>query len=79
MDISAEKEDIIRRFKQVNDIDLIKAIKSLLDFGLQRQEDDYEDDPELNESIKRGINELENGMGIPHEQVMAEIRKRYGL
>jgi hypothetical protein len=38
MDISAEKEEIIRQFKLVHDIGLIKAIKGLLDFGLNRGE-----------------------------------------
>ena len=76
MDISAEKEEIIRRFKQIHDVDLIKAIKSLLDFGLHKQTDD---DEALEASINRGISQCENGMGIPHEEVMADLRKRYNL
>ena len=33
MDIQAEKISIIKQFKQINDIDLIHAIKSLLDYA----------------------------------------------
>ncbi|MCB9226343.1 MAG: hypothetical protein H6578_04145 [Chitinophagales bacterium] len=36
MDIKLEKDNIIKRFEKINDIDLIKAVKSLLDFGLKR-------------------------------------------
>lgn len=75
MDISAEKEEIIRRFNLVHDLDLIKAIKSLLDFGLHRQDEDEA----LEESINRGLDQLDKGLGMPHEEVMADIRKRYNL
>ncbi len=78
MDISAEKEDIIRRFKRVNDIDLIKAIKSMLDFALHKQEGE-EHDAALEASIQRGIDQSEKGLGRPHEEVMADLRKRYNL
>ena len=40
MNIAAEKKDIIRRLNLVNDADLLQAFKSLLDFGLQKQEGD---------------------------------------
>ena len=77
MDISAEKEEIIRRFNQVHDIGLIKAIKSLLDFGLAHQ-DEYDDqaDPALKASIEKGINDADNGRVRPYDEFMAEIRKR---
>ncbi len=77
MNIAAEKAEIIRRFNEVHDAGLIKAIKSLLDFGLDRQEDSY--DPELEASIDRALQQSEQGLSRPHEEVMAEIRKQYGL
>lgn len=72
MDISAEKAEIMRRFEEVNDVSLIRAIKSILDFGLSRQ--NREDD--LNSSIDRAIADAENGMLRPHEEVMKELRER---
>jgi len=79
--ISLEKEEIIRQFNLVHDINVIRAIKSLLELGLQRQdsEGEEEDKEALQASIQRGLHELENGMGIPHKQVMADLRKRYKL
>ena len=37
MDIQSQKAIIIERFKEVNDIDLINAIKNLLDFALKKE------------------------------------------
>jgi hypothetical protein len=79
MDISTEKKEIIKRFKLVHDIDLIKAIKSLLDFGLQKQQKDDKDDEALEASIQRGLSQSEKGLGRRHEEVMADLRKRYNL
>jgi len=74
MDISAEKEDKIKKFRQVHDLDLIHAIKSLLDFGIHKQ---INDDAALNASIDRALDQSKKGLSRPHEEVMAEIRKRY--
>jgi len=54
MNIAAEKEEIIRQFSLIHDEHLIKAIKSLLDFGLHRQEcEELEDeDVAMNESME---------------------------
>ena len=83
MDISVEKEEIIKQFNLVHDINLIRAIKNLLDFGLTRQdnigEGEEKDNEALQASIQRGLYELDNGMGIPHIEVMADVRKRYNL
>jgi hypothetical protein len=37
MDVSVEKERIIAQLRQVNDIALLNAVKSLLDFSLKQQ------------------------------------------
>jgi len=74
MDISLEKKEMIRKFQQVHDIDLIKAINSLLDFGIHKQTDD---EIALKASIDRAINESQKGLGRPYEEFMAEARKRY--
>lgn len=76
MDIGAEKEEVIRRVEKVHDLALIRAIKSLLDFGLSRQQTE---DEELKASIDRGLRESQEGDVTPHEHVMKEIRDRYKL
>ena len=42
MDIQSQKAIIIERFKEVNDIDLINAIKNLLDFALKKEKNNYD-------------------------------------
>ncbi len=74
MDISAEKEEIIRQFKLIQDIDLIKAIKSLLEFGLGKEKGD---DAALNASIDRAMSDSKNGLVRPYEEFMSEVRNRY--
>jgi len=39
MSIQAQKAIIIEQFKQIDDINLINAIKSMLDFALNKKED----------------------------------------
>jgi len=41
MNIQAQKAIIIDQFNQVNDINLINAIKSLLDYALQKENDAF--------------------------------------
>ncbi len=38
MDLQAQKAIIIEQFKQVNDINLINAIKNLLDYALKKEQ-----------------------------------------
>ena len=42
MNIQAQKAIIIEQFKQVNDENLINAIKSLLDYALEKEEEKME-------------------------------------
>lgn len=37
MDIQAEKINIIKQIQQINDIDLIKAFKGILDYAKQKE------------------------------------------
>ena len=73
MDIAQEKAEIIKQVEKVNDASLIQAIKSLLDFGLSRQEKDEA----LEASIDRGLNQSKKGETRLHNEVMTEIRARY--
>ena len=50
MDIQAQKTIIIEQFKQLNDINLINAIKSLLDYAIKKEKDIY-DIPEAQQQM----------------------------
>ena len=52
MDLQAEKTIIIEQFKQVNDINLIHAIKSMLDYASNKEADLY-DIPEEHKNVVR--------------------------
>jgi len=41
MDVQAQKAIVIEQFKHVNDINLINAIKSMLDYALNKETDVY--------------------------------------
>jgi hypothetical protein len=51
MNIQLEKEHIIEQIQQINDVDLIKALKSLLSYSQKKQE--VELIPEWHKSIVR--------------------------
>ena len=74
MDISI-KYKIVEKIIQTEDEVVLNEVKALL--GLS--EKDFWDD--LPEETKQSINvakaELDRGEGIPHEEVMEEVRKRY--
>ena len=42
MNVQAEKAIIIEQFKQVNDVNLIHAIKSMLDYAFKKEADIYD-------------------------------------
>ena len=39
IDVQAEKKAIIQRVEQIDDADLIQAVKSILDYGMRRNKD----------------------------------------
>jgi hypothetical protein len=42
MNIQTEKAIIIERFKQINDVNLIHAIKNMLDYALKKEQESLE-------------------------------------
>jgi len=50
MNLQAEKAIIIEQFKQINDVNLIHAIKSMLDYALKKEDDAY-DIPEEHQKL----------------------------
>ena len=76
MDIKAEKLDLIQWLLQLSDENVIAKIKEL-----KAEDTDWWDSlsPAEMEAIQEGIDELDRGEGIPHEQVMEEVRRKFGL
>lgn len=50
MNIKAEKAIIIEQFLKVNDIDLIHAIKKMLDYALKKEQESF-DVPETDQKL----------------------------
>ena len=74
MDI-ALKYKIVEKIIQKNDDTLLNEIKSLV--GLS-EGDFWNDIPsEIKQAVSRAKNELDRGEGIPHVQVMAEMKKHF--
>ena len=74
MDI-AQKNKIVEKIMQSEDDVLLNEIESLLTGS---KHDFWNDLPDaVKKSIDKAKTELDNGEGIPHQQVMAEVRARY--
>ncbi len=71
MDIQAEKLELVQAILNIDDVSVIKKIKTIL----KKREHDWFDDltEEQQESIKRGLEELDRGEGIPHEEAMRRL------
>jgi hypothetical protein len=50
MNVQVQKAIIIEQFKQVNDVNLINAIKSMLDYALKKEKDVF-DIPETHQEL----------------------------
>lgn len=82
MNLQAEKLTLIQQLIQVDDEALLLAIKKMLEFGLKHQgesQTDFWDEltEEQKSRVEESIRQLEAGQGIPHEEVMASLRKKY--
>jgi predicted transcriptional regulator len=72
MNIETEKKEIVQQLERVNDIRLLKAIRNLIEFGLNK-------DIDLEKSIDRGLQQSEKGEGREHQEVMKELRTRFKI
>ncbi len=74
MDISI-KYKIVEKIIQSNDDGLLNEIKSLV--GLS-EEDFWDDLPaEIKQAVNQAKSELNRGEGIPHSQVIADVKGRF--
>lgn len=74
MDI-ALKNKIVEKIIESNDENLLNEIKSLV--GLSDRDFWGDLPPEVKQAINQAKGELDRGEGIPHAQVMTEIKSRF--
>lgn len=74
MDISI-KNKIIEKIIQSNDENLLNEIKSLV--GLSEGDFWAELPAEVKQAVDKAKGEFNRGEGIPHSQVMAEVKNRF--
>ncbi|MEJ7779174.1 MAG: hypothetical protein WKF68_06260 [Daejeonella sp.] len=74
MDI-ALKYKIVEKIIQSNDDSLLNEIKSLV--GLSEVDFWNELPTELKQALNKAKGELDRGEGIPHSQVISEIKNRF--
>ena len=73
MNIATEKEQIMKRINEEEDLSVIHAIKELLDeCNTSRRHDEA-----LERELDLSIRGADNGEELPAEEVMAEFRKKY--
>lgn len=73
MNVATEKEEIIKRISNEEDLSVIHAIKELLD----ECDASYLHDEALEKELDLSISEADNGEELPVEEVIAEFRKKY--
>lgn len=85
MNIETKKYQLIHQILRVQDEQLIDTVKHLLDFGLKNETDegevitDFWDEmtTKQKERLELSLEEVEKGVGIPHDEVMSEFRAKY--
>lgn len=73
MNIQLEKIEIAKMLLSTDNVIILKKIKAIL----KGKETDWWDEASDEEkaAIEKGIAQLENGEGIPHEKVMKKYKK----
>ncbi len=76
MDLKAEKLELIQWLAQLTDENIIAKIRNL-----RNEKTDWWDQiaDEERVSIQEGLEELERGEGVSHEEVLKKVRDKYKL
>jgi len=75
METQSIKTDIWSLIEKTEDVNVLKAIKTLLQ-SLNPEHDFWDELPEFQkQSIERGLQQAANGETIPHEEVMKKYEK----
>jgi len=78
MDLQAKKLELVRLIINTKKPSLLKKIEDIL--KNEAGTDWYDELSNLEkQSIEKGLSEADKGELIPHEQVMQEIKAKYGL
>lgn len=78
MDIQSLKIDLAKKILTTQSRDLLLEIEKII---RERGDVDWWDElpKEAKESIAEGIRDIEEGRVYPHEEVMQEAKKKYGI
>ncbi|HKK38929.1 MAG TPA: hypothetical protein VJ949_05905 [Cryomorphaceae bacterium] len=71
-DTSALKTSIISRIKKSDDLDLLKALQTILD---SMEKELFELSPEQEKAIEQSRKQLENGDSHNNKELISEMRK----
>jgi len=74
MDIQIEKSNIIERFRHIDDISLINAIKKMLD-NAQTKTSKRISIQEYNEELEFSAIQILEGKGIKHNDLKSQMEK----
>lgn len=80
IDVQAEKKAIIQRFEQVEDADLIQAVKSILDYGMRHSKHPVvgyqtSGEPITSLDLESSIAEAECDVETGNYQTIEDLRK----
>ncbi len=78
MDIQALKIDLVQRILSTKNTTLLQKINNI--FQKEAETDWWDQLPqEIQESIYEGIQDIENGRVLTHDQVILEAKQKYGF
>jgi hypothetical protein len=66
------QNDLINRIGQIDDVNFLKAIQSILD---NSDKEVFQLNESQETSIEESRNQLNNGEGIPHDKVLGDLKK----
>lgn len=72
MDIKSEKALLIREIEQLEDISLVRILKSMLHYGLKNE--GRISIEQYNRELEEADAEIEKGDFLTHEEAMKEVR-----
>ena len=73
MNIQTERAAVVSQLEQVEDLELILAVKHLLGYGLKKQKTGSA----FTAALKRAVEQSERGEGRSHESVKRDFHNRY--
>ena len=76
MDINSEKAVLIKEIEQLEDISLVRVLKSMLHYGMKN--DGRISVEQYNRELEEADAEIEKGEFISHEEAQKEIRSWRG-